>query len=275
MPELPEVETVRRELEDVIGKGAVFTGIKLLRPDLRDPIPKKKIEKLRGEKLLRVRRRAKYLLFDFASGTLISHLGMTGAWRKLSVGEMISKKAHDHVVLDFGPDCHLVFRDPRRFGILDIHMGNDAERHRRLSSLGVEPLDPALDVVRFLTLLKSGKSPIKSHLMNQKIIVGVGNIYASETLFRAGISPLRKAGKIKPDEAYRLLDEIQKTLHAAIRAGGSSIRDYKSALQKNGGFQDQHLVYGRDKMPCRKCHNPIRSRVMAGRNSFWCPVCQQ
>lgn len=274
MPELPEVETVRRELEQTLVGRGVFQKITLLRPDLRDPIPKKLIQKFCGEEVLAVRRRAKYLLFDFPSGSLISHLGMTGAWRCLAPTEKPTKSLHDHVVLEFASNLRLAFRDPRRFGILDMHWGNDIERHKRFSHLGPEPLDESLTPDMFFHKLKSGQSPIKTHLMNQKVLVGVGNIYASEALFRAGISPRRKAGKLQSVEAFRLLTEIREVLNKAIAAGGSTIRDYKSMHQNDGGFQDQHFVYGREGSPCRNCGTPIRSVVQAGRSTFWCPYCQ-
>lgn len=274
MPELPEVETVRRELSAILLDRAVFRGLRLLRPDLRDPVPKKKIESLRGEKLRAVRRRAKYLLFDFESGTLISHLGMTGAWRLLAPGEAPDKRAHDHLVLDLGEDLQFVFRDPRRFGLLDFHPGDDIERHKRFRHLGPEPLDPALTGADFWARLRGGKSMIKTHIMNQKVLVGVGNIYASEALFRAGLSPRRRAGKVTAREAERLLAEIRDILDAAIRAGGSTIRDYRSLSQSEGGFQSQHLVYGREASPCPNCYTPIRQAVIGGRSSYWCPHCQ-
>lgn len=274
MPELPEVETLRRELSEALLEKAVFRGLQLLRPDLRDPIPKKKIETLRGQKLVGVRRRAKYLLFDFETGSLISHLGMTGSWRKLARGERPDKKAHDHLVLDLGEDLQFAFRDPRRFGILDFHAGLDIERHKRFKHLGPEPLDPLLTAELFWARLRGGKSMIKTHIMNQKVVVGVGNIYASEALFRAGISPRRRAGKVTSREASKLLTEIRIILEAAIRAGGSTIRDYRSLSQGEGGFQNQHLVYGRDLSPCPNCHTPIRQAVIGGRSSYWCPHCQ-
>lgn len=274
MPELPEVETVRRELDERLKGKAVLQKITLLRPDLRDPIPKKLIESVLGEALIQVRRRAKYLLFDFPSGTMISHLGMTGAWRELKVGEKPDPKAHDHVVLDFGRELHLVFRDPRRFGILDFHPGNNIERHKRFKALGPEPMDPALDAGVFWKLIRRGNTAIKTHLMNQKVLVGVGNIYASEALYRSRISPRRKAARVTARQALRLLKEIRGTLNAAILAGGSTIRDYKTMSENEGGFQDQHLVYGKKGLPCPNCHTPIRAAVIGGRNTFWCPQCQ-
>lgn len=275
MPELPEVESLVRELRQVIPEGARFEGVELLRPDLRDPIPKKRIERLKGQSLVGIERRAKYLLFRFPDGALISHLGMTGSWRRLKEAERAHATAHDHVILDFGKSGRLVYRDPRRFGILDVHLGgDDIQRHKRFAHLGPEPLDPALTGEAFWESLRGGKAPIKAHVMNQKILVGVGNIYACEALFRAGISPRRRAGKVTSREALRLLAEVRTILHAAIAAGGSTIRDYRSLSQAEGSFQSQHLVYGRGKHPCPNCNTTIRQAVIGGRSSFWCPQCQ-
>lgn len=275
MPELPEVETLRRQLDETLKGGLIFERIELLRADIRDPIPKKKISQLLGEPLLAVERRAKYLLFRFPSGYIISHLGMTGSWRRLADGQSASKAAHDHVILDFSVAGRFVFADPRRFGILDVHLGSDIERHKRFSHLGREPLATDFRAEDFLQLLKGAKAPIKNHLMNQKVLVGVGNIYASEALFRSKIRPTRRALRVTRAEALQLFDEIQKVLNEAIVAGGSTIRDYRSMDDQAGEFQKTHFVYGRQDELCRICHGKIRSQFLAGRNTFWCPKCQQ
>jgi len=179
------------------------------------------------------------------------------------------------VVLTFSDGLRLAFRDPRRFGILDVNLGNDIEQHRRFQHLGPEPLDENLSPEDFRGRLRGGTSPIKTHLMNQKVLVGVGNIYASEALFRAGISPKRKAGKLTSTQAFRLFAEIRRLLEEAIQAGGSTIKDYKSMTQTEGGFQNRHFVYGREKQDCRICNSSIRAAVMGGRSTFWCPRCQQ
>lgn len=279
MPELPEVATVCRELNLWIPTGAVFVGAHFRRKDLRQAFPVRKIKALRGQEFVSVERRAKYLLIHLRRGGFLSHLGMTGEWRRV-LGEPGPLGTHDHVILQFQASpplglFSLIYRDPRRFGLLDVLPTNNALNHQKLRDLGPEPWSPELDGDGFFQKLKGSSATVKARIMDQSVLVGVGNIYASEALFRAGIRPRRQSSKVKSEEALRLLREIRQTLDEAIRAGGSSIRDYRSALQTEGGFQSQHWVYGHAGEKCRKCNTQIRTTVIAGRSTFWCPRCQQ
>jgi formamidopyrimidine-DNA glycosylase len=273
MPELPEVETVRSGLESQLSDHPTITSVKLMRGDIRFPVPPELPARLKNQKILGVRRRAKYLLIDTPSAILLSHLGMTGSWRFTSAGD---GDKHDHCYIELSDGRKLAFRDPRRFGMLDlIEPGREAD-HPRLKSLGPEPLDQNLFNAEYL-FKKSRKRhvAVKSFIMDQKIVVGVGNIYASEALFRAGLRPQRLAGRLSQLDCERLVTAIQKVLNEAIIAGGSSIRDYRNASGEAGAFQDSHQVYERGAEPCRVCGTQIRSKVIGGRSTYWCPSCQK
>jgi formamidopyrimidine-DNA glycosylase len=273
MPELPEVETVRAGLERLLGHGAVLRRVELLRKDLRAPIPPQLTQRLRDVPVLAIRRRAKYLLFDTPQGSLLSHLGMTGTWRLAPPGD---ERHHDHCYLHLADGRRLAYRDPRRFGLLDLVDPGTESRHPRLLSLGPEPLDPAMFSTDYmLAQCRGRKQAIKPVIMDQQVVVGVGNIYAQEALYRAGIRPTRPAGRVKPDEAKRLVEHIRAVLGQAIIAGGSTISDFRQAGGDGGYFQHNFQVYDRAGLPCWSCGAQLISAVVGGRGTTWCKRCQR
>lgn len=270
MPELPEVEVVRRGLQDILKDQPVLEKVELKRPDLREPIPAKKIRTLVGEKLLSVERRAKYLLLWTSKGGMLSHLGMTGTWRVAQDGD---ERLHDHIYLHFAGGLRLAYRDPRRFGYFDFVQ--DPESHPKLKDLGPEPLLESFTGQGLWESLRGKEVPIKVALMDQKIVVGVGNIYASEALFAAGIKPTLPAKKLSWERAEVLVSEIKKILSLSIEKGGSSISDFAQASGESGYFQTTFRVYGREGESCLVCGSQIRAKVLGGRNTFWCSCCQK
>lgn len=283
MPELPEVETVRRGLSPAM-EGAVIAGIEINRPDLRWPFPAGMGDRLRGQRVDRLRRRSKYLLADLGSGeTLLVHLGMSG---RITVsgdplGQFVHdhppRQKHDHVVFDMDNGARITFNDPRRFGVIDLFATEDAESHRLLAGLGPEPLGNAFSESHLIAAFRGRASPVKAALLNQGIVAGLGNIYVCEALFRAGLSPRRKAGRIAPARAAALVPVIRRVLSEAIEAGGSSLRDFRQADGELGYFQHRFDVYGREGRPCRKpgCGGTVARIVQSGRSSFYCPRCQR
>lgn len=273
MPELPEVEVSRRGLLLHL-PGRRIAGAVLRRP-LRHAAPAGLGERLAGLSLRRIERRGKYLLFDCdadrGGGWLIVHLGMSGSLRLVEPGEAAGK--HDHFDLVFA-DRVLRLRDPRRFGAVVWHEGPDVATHALLVRLGIEPLSDAFDGDWLYAATRRRGAPIKQVLMDAGTIVGVGNIYASESLFRAGISPLRAARRIGRDRCDRLATAIRETLTAAIAAGGSSVRDYVHSDGSSGWFQLDCAVYGRAGEPCRVCATPIKTVRQGGRATYYCPHCQ-
>ncbi|MCR9146872.1 MAG: bifunctional DNA-formamidopyrimidine glycosylase/DNA-(apurinic or apyrimidinic site) lyase [Rhodobacteraceae bacterium] len=283
MPELPEVETVRRGLEPAMS-GAVIARAQVNRPDLRWPFPDRMAERLTGQCVLSLRRRSKYILADLASGeTLLIHLGMSG--RMLISGDPLGQfvhdhpapAKHDHVVLEMANGARVTFNDPRRFGAMDLIDTCNAESHLLLRNLGPEPLGNAFDGPYLAGALAGRNTPVKSALLDQRIVAGLGNIYVCETLFRAGISPLRRAGRIAATRAAGLVPIIRDVLSEAIAAGGSSLRDFRQADGELGYFQHSFDVYGREGEACRReaCTGTIRRKVQSGRSSFYCAVCQR
>lgn len=271
MPELPEVETVRAGLEKLLSDRPFVQKVKLMRADIRFPIPRELPKRLQGQKIQSVRRRAKYILFDTEKGAMLSHLGMTGSWRLAKLGD---EDKHDHCYIELNDGRRLAFRDPRRFGILDwIEPGKEAD-HPRLKGLGVEPLSDAFNEEFLFEVSRKRRTPVKSLIMDQRIVVGIGNIYASETLFRAGVRPTKQAGRVTRAECAKIVKAAQEVLREAIAVGGSSIRDYRQTNGDEGGFQDHHFVYDRDGLPCRVCGCAIKSRVIGGRSTYWCTKCQ-
>ncbi len=271
VPELPEVETVRRGLERLLGSTAVIRAIRLQRPDIRFPIPKELPRKLARQPVTGVRRRAKYLLIETPAGILLSHLGMTGTWRLVERG---AEDKHDHCYLDLEDGRRFAFRDPRRFGIIDwIEAGGEAA-HRRLKDLGPEPLGEAWTEDYLWRASRGRKVAVKVFVMNQKIIVGVGNIYASEALFRARIRPGRPSGRLTRAECGRLVLAVREVLSEAIAAGGSTISDFRHAGGSSGYFQNSFRVYDRGGEPCTACGAQLRAGALGGRSTFWCPRCQ-
>lgn len=273
MPELPEVETVRSGLEEILRKKPVIEQVKLQRGDIRFPIPKDLPKRLEGQPITGVRRRAKYLLFDTPKVSLLSHLGMTGSWRVAPPGD---EDRHDHCYIQLSNGKRLAFRDPRRFGLLDLVEPGQEKTHPRLKGLGPEPLNEAEFNADYLyRMSRKRRVPIKVFIMDQRIVVGVGNIYASEALFRAGLRPQKLAGRVSREQVEKLVESIRSVLREAIQAGGSSIRDYRQAGGEEGSFQDAHQVYERGGEPCVVCGTPIRSKVIGGRSTYWCPICQK
>lgn len=270
MPELPEVEIVCRNLSEMIGPAATVQDWFFYRADLRMALPKANLKKLIGQKILQIRRRAKFILFEFADHVVVSHLGMTGAWREEKSGW--NKQKHDHVVLVLRSDRFFVYSDPRRFGFIEVW--RTSQLHERFSDYGVEPLAADTDFEALTGQFRNLEAPIKTALMNQKLVVGIGNIYASEILFAAGVSPLKKCSKVNREKYKLIWDQSQKILHRAIQKGGSTIENYRNSKGEEGSFQNEFSVYGREKEGCVICHTPIRQKVMAGRSTYWCPNCQ-
>lgn len=283
MPELPEVETVKRGLAPVM-EGDVIAHAQVNRPDLRWPFPESMAERLTGKTVLRLRRRSKYILAELSSGeTLLIHLGMSG--RMLITGARVghfknahaAPEKHDHVVLDMQNGARITFNDPRRFGAMDLLDTATANDHKLLAPIGPEPLGNSFSEAYLSAQLSTRASPIKSALLDQRLVAGLGNIYVCETLFRAGISPKRKAGALSAKRASSLVPIIREVLSEAIEAGGSSLRDYRQADGDLGYFQHTFDVYGREGEPCKTsdCTAKIRRITQAGRSSFYCPSCQR
>jgi len=283
MPELPEVETVRRGLLPAM-EGQVILSAQVNRPDLRWPFPPQMAERLTGARVLRLRRRSKYILADLSTNeTLLIHLGMSG--RMLISGVMLGEfhhdhpapQKHDHVVLTMENGGRVTFNDARRFGAMDLLATQNAEQHPLLSVLGPEPLGNAFDEAYLAARLKGRNTPIKSALLDQHIVAGLGNIYVCETLYRARISPKKKAGDLSAKRAASLVPIIRGVLSEAIEAGGSSLRDYRQADGELGYFQHAFQVYGREGDPCQTpgCTSQIARIVQSGRSSFYCPTCQR
>ncbi|MDJ0858891.1 MAG: bifunctional DNA-formamidopyrimidine glycosylase/DNA-(apurinic or apyrimidinic site) lyase [Dinoroseobacter sp.] len=283
MPELPEVETVRRGLEPVMS-GARITRADIRRPDLRWPFPARMSERLKGARVDQLRRRSKYILADLDTGeTLLIHLGMSGRMiiEGAPVGtfhhEQSAPGKHDHVILQMENGTRIVFNDARRFGAMDLLDTANAEAHPLIAVLGPEPFSNAFNEDYLAARLKSKMTPIKSALLDQKLVAGLGNIYVCEALYRAGIHPARKAGRISSTRVAGLVPIIRDVLSEAIEAGGSSLRDYRQADGDLGYFQHRFRVYGREGEPCRTpdCPDVVRRIVQSGRSSFYCPTCQR
>jgi formamidopyrimidine-DNA glycosylase len=289
MPELPEVETVRRGLEPAM-TGHVIVRADVRRPDLRWPFPPRMAERLTGQRVERLRRRSKYILADLSGGeTLLIHLGMSGRMTVSSVpqarGDMLgdfhrshpAPEKHDHVVLDMDNGARITFNDARRFGAMDLAPTVTVEAHRFLAGLGPEPLGNSFDEAYLAARFKGRNTPVKAALLDQRIVAGLGNIYVCEALWRTGISPLRKAGSLSRARAASLVPAIRAVLTDAIEAGGSSLRDYRQADGELGYFQHSFAAYGREGEPCRTpgCGGIIARAVQSGRSSFYCPTCQK
>ncbi|MCI5038651.1 MAG: bifunctional DNA-formamidopyrimidine glycosylase/DNA-(apurinic or apyrimidinic site) lyase [Donghicola eburneus] len=283
MPELPEVETVRRGLEPVM-TDTVIEYAQVNRPDLRWPLPENMSERLTGQRVVGLRRRSKYILCDLEGGeTLLIHLGMSG--RMLISGAQVGAFAHphpapekhDHVVLNMVGGARITFNDARRFGAMDLARTSEVDSHKWLAGLGPEPLGNAFSEDHLVARLKGRKMPIKSALLDQKIVAGMGNIYVCETLYRAGIHPARQAGAISERRVRSMVPIIRQVLEEAIAAGGSSLRDFRQADGELGYFQHNFDVYGREGMTCKtqECQAEVRRIVQSGRSSFYCPTCQR
>jgi len=270
MPELPEVETTRRGLLPLVGQRIQSAVIRDHR--LRWPIPATLPDVLSGQHLLELTRRAKYLLARCEQGTLLLHLGMSGRLCLLRGDEAPLK--HDHIDIVFESGQRLRLRDPRRFGTV-LWLQGDPMLHPLLASLGVEPLEDAFNGAYLYRQIRSRSAPIKNVIMDSHLVVGVGNIYASESLFRARISPKTPANKLSKPRCERLVQEIKATLAAAIEAGGSSLRNFFGADGNPGYFQQSYFVYGRTGEPCRVCGTPVKAIKQGQRSTFYCSVCQR
>ncbi len=283
MPELPEVETVRRGLAPAM-EGDVIVRAQVNRPDLRWPFPDRMAERLEGQTVIALRRRSKYLLVDLSSDeTLIVHLGMSG--RMMVSGAPLgafhhdhpAPQKHDHVVLDMGGGARITFNDARRFGAMDLAPTPEIESHWLLRDLGPEPLGNAFHEEYLVDRLKARMTPIKPALLDQRVVAGLGNIYVCEVLHRAGIDPRRKAGRISAARVASLVPLVRVVLEEAIAAGGSSLKDYRQADGELGYFQHGFRVYDREGTACSTegCGGTIGRIVQSGRSTFWCPSCQR
>ena len=283
MPELPEVETVRRGLAPVL-EGARISNASVNRPDLRWPFPENMAARLTGATITALRRRSKYILADLDTGeTLLIHLGMSG--RIQISGNVVGSfyhdhpaaQKHDHVVLDTNTGARITFNDARRFGALDLLDTATQDQHRLLRDLGPEPLGNTFNEAHLVAAFKGKRAPIKSALLDQRIVSGLGNIYVCEALWRAGISPLRLAGDVSRPRVAALVPIIREVLSEAIEAGGSSLKDHRQATGELGYFQHTFAVYGREGSTCQtpSCTEKIIRKVQSGRSSFYCPDCQR
>lgn len=283
MPELPEVETVRRGLSPAM-EGVVIEKADVNRPDLRWPFPDRMVERLTGQRVDRLRRRSKYILADLSScETLLIHLGMSG--RMTVSGDPLGQFAHahpmpekhDHVVFHMANGARITFNDPRRFGAMDLLPTATAEDHKLLSVLGPEPLGNDFHEQHLVDAFRSKNTPVKSALLDQGIVAGLGNIYVCEALYRGRVSPRRKAGQISVARVAALVPIIRQVLQDAIDAGGSSLRDFRQADGELGYFQHSLDVYGREGAPCKTpgCGGEIKRITQSGRSSFYCAQCQR
>jgi formamidopyrimidine-DNA glycosylase len=292
MPELPEVETVRRGLEPAM-RGARIERVELRRNDIRFPFPPRFRERLTARKVLSLARRAKYLLFELDSGeTLIAHLGMSGSFRIDAAKSQIpgafhhersKDPKHDHVVLDLDNGNIITYNDPRRFGFMDLVRSDALNAHPRLSGLGDEPLAVEFDAARLAKLFAGSRAPLKAALLDQRRIAGLGNIYVCEALFRARLDPKRPASVLSnarggPTRAASALARaIHTVLEEAIEAGGSTLRDHRQTDGGLGYFQHAFSVYDREGLLCQRpgCGGTIARITQSGRSTFYCPVCQK
>jgi formamidopyrimidine-DNA glycosylase len=283
MPELPEVETVRRGLEPAM-KNQLIAKADVNRPDLRWPFPPNLADRLTGARVLGLRRRSKYILIDLDSDeTLIVHLGMSG--RMLVSGIQLGQffldhpavEKHDHVVLHMENNARITFNDARRFGMMDLAVTAAVEQHKLLASLGPEPLGNSFDEAYLISAFAGKTAPIKSLLLDQRIIAGLGNIYVCEVLYRAKILPMYKAGGLSKSRIGKILPIIREVLEEAILAGGSSLKDYRQTGGELGYFQHNFQVYDREGLPCAsgECTGVIKRVTQVGRSSFYCPICQR
>jgi formamidopyrimidine-DNA glycosylase len=283
MPELPEVETVMRGLQARL-EGRVLLRAVARRPDLRWPLPAGLVERLTGARVAGFRRRGKYILMRLDSGwTVLLHLGMSGRMvigPAMGSGGVNSVTLHEHLELETDDGWRVGFVDPRRFGSVDLVETAYEDGHKLLAGLGPEPLDASFSVAVLATALTGKRTPIKAALLDQKVVAGLGNIYVSEALFRARISPQRQASSVPGARATRLVPAIKQTLLDAIAAGGSSLRDYIRPDGELGYFQHAWKVYGREGEPCPGCPGEpvcagVRRIVQAGRSTFYCPRTQR
>jgi formamidopyrimidine-DNA glycosylase len=293
MPELPEVETVRRGLQPVM-EGAKIVKAEARRKDLRFPFQKDFITRLEGQTVTGLGRRAKYLMADLASGdVLLMHLGMSGSFRVVADDKKNTPgkfhhprnedRAHDHVVFHMSSGAAVIFNDPRRFGYMKIFARDNIEHEPLLRGLGPEPLGNEFDALMLARACANKKTSLKAALLDQRVVAGLGNIYVCEALFRAHLSPRRLAATLATkkgeptDHAKRLVGAIHAVLNQAIKAGGSSLRDHRQTSGELGYFQHSFQVYDREGKKCESpgCGGVVRRFVQNGRSTFWCPKCQR
>lgn len=278
MPELPEVETTCRGLAAVL-EGRRLIRVDVRRKDMRIPFPPELAERLTGQTVSRIERRAKYIcLYMSAGDVVLAHLGMSG--RMVITGPKTAPGRHDHVVLDTDDGRRILFHDPRRFGLMTLTRADDLSRHKLLARMGPDPLDEAFTPAVLSAALKGRKSSIKAALLDQRVVAGLGNIYVCEALYRAGISPRRAAGSVAGRRAERLVPVIKDVLTEAIAAGGSTLRDYAQPSGELGYFKFSFRVYGRAGEPCL-CEPPhpegilVQRIIQSGRSTFFCSACQR
>jgi formamidopyrimidine-DNA glycosylase len=274
MPELPEVETIRRGLVPQL-TGQNITGVRVRQPRLRHLVDVKALEEQAVDRMIMsVDRRAKYLLIRLhPDRVLVFHLGMTG---RLGVGPPAAEDAlHDHLIFQLGPELELRYRDPRRFGMCFLTTEDELLHHPRFDHLGPEPLSSDFSSAYLRERARGSRRPVKNFLMDANIVVGVGNIYASESLYLARVRPTRAAGRLRPLHWERIYTAVQHILQAAIDNRGTTLADYVDSEGRQGEFQHQLLVYGREGHPCQQGHPRIRRIVQAGRSSYYCPGCQR
>lgn len=272
MPELPEVETTRRGIEPYV-TGARIREVIIRRHDLRQPVSENILE-IEGRVIRRVTRRSKYLLLEIDDATtLLIHLGMSGSLRVIDPAD--EWKKHDHVGITLGNGKQLRFHDPRRFGLVLRLMESDPMTHSLLGSLGPEPLEDGFTVEYLKSICAKRSAAIKLVIMDSKVVVGVGNIYASEALFRAGIRPDLPANKLTKPRLAKLVAAIRQVLSSSIEEGGTTLRDFLNSDGQPGYFKQRLFVYDRKGEPCRVCGTPIRHKVIGQRSTYWCPVCQK
>ena len=272
MPELPEVETTKRGITPFLNQQTV-DHIVVRQAKLRWPIPENLNEQISGSAIVNIERRAKYLLIHFAHGVVLVHLGMSGSLRVFEADQLPEAGKHDHVDLVLKNGTTLRYHDPRRFGAWLWYSGA-LEHHPLLNQLGPEPLSDDFDAAYLQDALSKQKRAIKLALMDNHVVVGVGNIYANEALFRSGILPTRAANQVNATEINALVEHIKEVLTQAIAAGGSTLRDFVNSDGKSGYFQQQYFVYGREHQACLRCDGSIHKIVIGQRSSFYCPHCQ-
>lgn len=270
MPELPEVETIMHGLKPHI-ENAIIQDVVVRHHQLRWPIPPALQEHLSQGRIGKLSRRGKYLLMPTDAGTLIIHLGMSGSLR--IVTRTTHLNPHDHVDIIFSDNKILRYTDPRRFGAL-LWTTDDPSNHALLKSLGIEPLDAAFTALYLMKRAHSRRVPIKSFIMNSKIVVGIGNIYAAEALFLAGIHPVTPAGLLTQIQCQKLVNAIKNILQSAIKQGGTTIKDFVNSAGKPGYFAQQLSVYGRTELPCVRCQSPLRQLKLGARSTVFCTHCQ-
>ena len=283
MPELPEVETVLRGISPIL-EGNQIDYAQVNRPDLRRPFPNNLAKRLKNRKINFLHRRSKYILIDLSEGeTLIMHLGMSG---RIMISQEVAgtfhhntthSQKHDHFVLHLKDNHQLTFNDPRRFGVIDLLRTENLELSGMLSQIGPEPLSNSFNEAYFVSTMRLKKTNIKSALLDQRVVAGLGNIYVCEALFRAGISPKRQALRISHKKLSSLVPIIKEILLEAISSGGSSLRDFRNASGDLGYFQHSFDVYGREDQDCynTECDSKIKRITQAGRSSFYCSNCQR